>query len=81
MAYGGSTGLRVRGESPAVLGGGLASAGAALSCLGGAFLGCSGMDSGAGPATTMDEGLATHQTRNHFINLIIQIQKMIGDLI
>jgi hypothetical protein len=39
------------------------------------------MDSGAGPATTMDEGLETHQTRNHFINLIIQIQKMIGDLI
>lgn len=33
------------------------------------------MDSGAGPATTMDEGLATHQTRNHFLNLTIQIHK------
>lgn len=81
MAYGGSTGRRVCGESTAVLGCGLASAGAALSCLGGAVLGRGGLDCGAGPATTMDEGLATHQTRNHFINLIIQIQKMIGDLI
>ncbi len=80
MAYGGSTGLRVRGESPAVLGGGLASAWADLSCLGGAFLGRSGLDCGAGPATTMDEGLAAHQICNHFFDLIIQIKEMIGDL-
>lgn len=78
MAYGGSTGRRVCGESPAVLGCGLASAGAALSCLGGAVLGRGGLDCGAGPATTMDEGLAAHQTRHHFLDLITQIKKMIG---
>lgn len=80
MAHGGGTGRRIRGESPAVLGGELASARAALSCLGGAFVGSSGMDSVVGPAAALDEGVATHQAHNHFLNLIIQIQKKDRDL-
>lgn len=39
------------------------------------------MDFGAGPATTMDEGLAAHQTHNHYPHLIVQINKMIGALL
>ena len=58
MAYGGGTGRRVRGESPAVLGGGLVGPWAAVQRLGGAFLGCGGMDSVVGPAAAVDEGLA-----------------------
>lgn len=58
MAYGGGTGRRVRGESPAVLCCGLVGPWAALQRLGGAFLGRGGMDSVVGPAAAVDEGLA-----------------------
>lgn len=58
MAYGGGTGRRVRGESLAVLGCGLAGPWAALQRLGGTFLGRCGMDSVVGPAAAVDEGLA-----------------------
>ena len=73
MAYGGSSCRSVRGESPAVLGCGLVGAWAALQRLGGAFVGSSRMDSVVGPAAALDEGVATHQAHNHFLNLIIQI--------
>ena len=63
MAYGGGTGSRVRGESPAVLGGGLAWPWAALQRLGGSFLGRGGMDSVVGPAAAVDEGLARSAAR------------------
>lgn len=58
MAHGGSAGRRLCSEIPAVLGGGLAGAGANLQRLGGAFLGRGGMDCGAGPVAAVDEGLA-----------------------
>ncbi len=58
VAYGGGTGRRVRSENPAVLGGGLAGVWAALQSPGWAFVGCGGMDCGAGPAAAMDESLA-----------------------
>ncbi|MGL5040558.1 MAG: hypothetical protein ACRC6D_10745 [Aeromonas sp.] len=58
MAHSGGTGRRVCGESPSVLGGGLAGPWAALQRLGGAFLGRGGMDSVVGPAAAVDEGLA-----------------------
>ena len=57
MAYGGGTGRRVRGESPAVLGCGLVGAGATLQRLSRAFVGCGGMDCGAGSAAALDAGL------------------------
>ncbi len=58
MAHGGGAGRRLCSESPAVLGGGLAGTGAALQHLGWAFVGCGGMDCGAGPAAAVDAGLA-----------------------
>lgn len=58
MAHGGGAGRRLCSENPAVLGGGLAGAGATLQRLGGAFLGRGGMDSVAGAAAAVDEGLA-----------------------
>lgn len=33
------------------------------------------MDSVVGPAAALDEGVATYQAHNHFLKLIIQIQK------
>lgn len=54
MAYGGGTGRRVRGESPAVLGCGLVVPRAALQRLGGAFLGCGGMASVVVPVAAVD---------------------------
>lgn len=38
------------------------------------------MDSVVGPAAALDEGVAPHQAHNHFLNLIIQIQKKDRDL-
>ncbi len=58
MAYGGGSGRRVRGESPAVLGFGLVGPWAALQRFSGAFLGRGGMDSVVGSAAAVDEGLA-----------------------
>lgn len=58
MAYGGSSGRRVRGESPAVLGCGQVGPWAALQRFSGAFLERGGMDSVVGLAAAVDEGLA-----------------------
>lgn len=58
MAHGGSAGRSLCSEIPAVLGGGLAGVGATLQRLGWAFLERGGMDCGAGPVASVDEGLA-----------------------